>query len=266
MSALRVILLVVALGAACLAAGMVYVWLSRPVEPRPAEAPATRGIVVAAQDLARGHRIGPDDLKVGAWPEDAERPAGSLEAERGGDIPKSLMGRRVRERILEREPILTDRLIGTDGGGMMAATIEPGMRAVSAEVNYERGAGGFILPEDRVDVILSRVTNGPDGQTITIARTVLQNIRVLAIDQTIQTENDVSIQGETITLEVSPEEAEIFAQAQEAGTLIFALRGFDAPDAEREKPLAAAPRTTTIYRFGSSAERVQWEGERSQWQ
>src|SRR5689334_20759881 len=110
----------------------------------------------------------------------------------------------------------------------MAAILPTGMRAISTEISPETGAGGFILPNDRVDVILSKheknagTANAPD---IVVSEIILSNVRVLAIDQAPkEKEGQNALVGRTVTLELRPEQAETLARARQGGTLSLALR------------------------------------------
>jgi pilus assembly protein CpaB len=109
----------------------------------------------------------------------------------------------------------------------MAAILPTGMRAVSTEISPETGAGGFILPNDRVDVILSKREKNPDksGPDLVRAEIILSNIRVLAIDQAPkEKDGQNSVVGKTATLELKPDQAEMLARARQGGTLSLALR------------------------------------------
>ena len=110
----------------------------------------------------------------------------------------------------------------------MAAILPTGMRAVSTEISPETGAGGFILPNDRVDVILSRREKNPDragAAEIANSEIILSNIRVLAIDQAPkEKDGQNAVVGKTVTLELKPEQAEMLARARQTGTLSLALR------------------------------------------
>ncbi|MDE2603147.1 MAG: Flp pilus assembly protein CpaB, partial [Bradyrhizobium sp.] len=115
-----------------------------------------------------------------------------------------------------------------DGSGFMAAILPSGMRAVSTEISPETGAGGFILPNDRVDVILSKHEKnaGRAGAADTInSEIILSNIRVLAIDQAPkEKDGQTAVVGKTVTLELKPEQTEALARARQSGTLSLALR------------------------------------------
>jgi pilus assembly protein CpaB len=120
----------------------------------------------------------------------------------------------------------------------MAAVLPGGMRAVSTEISPETGAGGFILPNDRVDVILSKREKNRDsaaGTDIIVSEIILSNIRVLAIDQAPrERDGQNSVVGKTATLELKPAQAQVLARARQSGTLSLALRAMvdaRAPDA-----------------------------------
>src|SRR5947209_11455684 len=110
----------------------------------------------------------------------------------------------------------------------MAAILPTGMRAVSTEISPETGAGGFILPNDRVDVILSKREKNPDQRgapDIVNSEVILSNIRVLAIDQAPkEKDGQTAVVGKTVTLELKPEQTETLARARQSGTLSLALR------------------------------------------
>jgi pilus assembly protein CpaB len=108
----------------------------------------------------------------------------------------------------------------------MAAILPTGMRGISTEISPETGAGGFILPNDRVDVILSKREKNPAGTVdIVTSEIILTNVRVLAIDQAPkEKEGQNAVVGKTVTLELKPEQAETLARARQTGTLALALR------------------------------------------
>ncbi|MEN8876062.1 MAG: Flp pilus assembly protein CpaB, partial [Hyphomonas sp.] len=142
---------------------------------------------------------------------------------------EELAGSVVRVPIFENEPILPRKLVKKGDTGTMAALIEPGMRAMSVEISTESASGGFILPNDRVDVILTyQATMQMNGEMVpqTATETIIQNVRVLAIDQVYLTydEGGASQVGNTATLEVDSKEAELIALSQRKGALSLSLR------------------------------------------
>lgn len=227
----RGIALVVAVGAGLLAVRMLGTG-GTPPEP-PKQAPkevASSDVLVAAKDIAQGQKLQAGDISWKAWPKDMLPQGGLIREAKGDAQTEEIVGQIARSRIYAGEPIRTQRLVATDKG-YMAAILPKGKRAVAVGVGAETTAGGFILPGDKVDVILTRKHSG--GATSEI---LLPNIKVLAIDTTTAGEEEKkSLRGRTATLELTPGQAEIVAQAQETGALSLALRSAqDSADDETE--------------------------------
>lgn len=145
-----------------------------------------------------------------------------------GGAMGALEGMVVRETILQGEPLVERKLVRGGDSGFMAVVLQPGMRAMAIPVSVETAAGGFILPGDHVDVLMSRQDQGATGSggAFRVA-TILRNIRVLAVDQTVTPEADAqTVVGATATLEVGPREAEVLAVAKAAGQLALVLRSY----------------------------------------
>jgi pilus assembly protein CpaB len=128
----------------------------------------------------------------------------------------------------------------------MAATLAQGMRAISFGISTDSSAGGFILPNDRVDVILTRKPEGNSGRSI--ARTILSNVRVLAVDQVYRQEKDTrTVIGKTATVELAPEQAEAIAAASQSGLISLALRPLSDGVADNDDNAAPKKRTAAAY-------------------
>ena len=114
------------------------------------------------------------------------------------------------------------------GSGFMAAILPKGMRAVAMEISADSSAGGFILPEDHVDILLTRHDKAAEkatGNEKIVSSTILRNVRVLAVDQTIEQKNGQKVVvGRTATVELTPDQAEALARSRQQGTLSLALR------------------------------------------
>jgi pilus assembly protein CpaB len=258
MNAARILVLGVALAAG---GGAAYL-VSGQGGQKPASAPApvvqlpTVDVLIAKGDIAMGMAISDQDLQWQAWPAATTVGAYVTKKDRP-DAVKNLTGSITRAPFTAGEPIRESKLIkATGAAGYMAAILPSGKRAVSTEISPETGAGGFILPNDRVDVILSRrVTNsGSRSSSAPISETVLTNVRVLAIDQTIEEKNGQRVVvGKTATLELSPRQAETLTQSRQLGTLSLALRSLlDAnKTAEIEDGFENRAKVNTI-RFGAS--------------
>ncbi len=247
MKAARVIVLVVAV-----AAGGVAALLAGRSEKAPEvkkEAVDTVDILVAKSDIPRGQSISPADIFWQAWP--ATAAAGNFI--RKTDQPKaldSLSGMIVRAPFVAGEPIREAKLVNAKGAGFMAAILPPGMRAVSTQISPETGAGGFILPNDRVDVILSPRGNADKSSN---SETILRNIRVLAIDQNVEEKNGQKVVvGKTATLELLPSQAETLALSQQIGTLSLALRSIADDSKDSNSDDAGSRRNINVVRFGVS--------------
>jgi len=226
MNIARVVVLIIALSA-----GGVAAYLARGTDEKshPAEPVAqlpTVEILVAKSDIGLGQVVKPEDLQWQIWP--AATASGSLINRAGkADAITEIAGSIARAPFIGGEPIREQKLVKANGSGFMAAILPTGMRAISTEISPETGAGGFILPNDRVDVILSKREKNPDskGPDLVIAEIVLTNVRVLAIDQAPKEKEGINtLVGKTATLELKPEQAETLARARQGGTLSLALR------------------------------------------
>jgi pilus assembly protein CpaB len=155
---------------------------------------------------------------------------------------EAYVGGVTREAILANEPIIDAKIVRADEGGYMAVMLNPGMRALAVPVSVDNTAGGFILPGDRVDILVTHQTprtNG--GGTVDSVQPVLRNIRVLAIDQQVSVEEGKqSVIGATATLEVSPTDGQVVTLAKASGTLSLMLRSY-ADAAGPSGAVAAAP-------------------------
>ena len=217
----------VVLGVAIAAGGLAALLAGGSDEKAPAPAPVaqldTVDVLVAQKDIGTGHAIAPDDVKWQMWPTASAGPAMIRKTDRPNAV-EDLSGSIVRGTFSTGEPINEGRLIKAKGSGYMAAVLPGGMRAISTEITPETSAGGFILPGDHVDVILSR-RDKSSGTEAFVSETILRNVRVLAIDQTVEEKSGQKVVvGKTTTLELTPRQTEILANGRQKGTLSLALR------------------------------------------
>jgi len=250
MRAARIVVLAVALGAGGIAAYLA----SGSKEPPPAPAPApvvqidTLDILVARSDINMGQVVTAQDLQWQVWPTSAASSYFLCRKDRP-DAIEQLTGSIARSPFVTGEPIREAKLIKANGSGFMAALLPSGMRAVSTEISPETGAGGFILPNDRVDVLLTRHDREAENATgveSVISETILTDVRVLAIDQTIEEKNGQRVVvGRTATLELSPAQAETLAASRQRGTLSLALRSLIDANSNRADP---ARNVIVVYR------------------
>lgn len=183
-------------------------------------------VLVANDRIEPGRLLTADTVRWEDWP-DTVASTELITQEDHPDLDEFLKDAVTRSPLLAGEPITETKIAHVGSGTFMAATLAPGKRAVSIPISAESGAGGFILPNDRVDVILTReLAQDQDGQDVYEARTILLDVRVLAIDQTVrQDEEQESVVARTATLELDPTQSELISQAQATGTLSLALRG-----------------------------------------
>jgi pilus assembly protein CpaB len=227
----------------------------------PSEAPApiaTSEVLVAAVDVNMGQTIAKTDMRWQAWPKEVV-PANTVRRNESANAIDELGGSIARTTFVAGEPIRREKLIMANGSGFMSAILPAGMRAVAISID-SRGstsAGGFILPNDRVDVIRTfRDEEGSSAQAATAFRseTILSNIRVLAIGQNIQEEKDgkKTVIGETATLELDPRQAETITLAQKVGQLSLSLRSISDANTKIEEVVQGKDGSMTIVRYGVS--------------
>lgn len=247
-----------ALGAALLAKGILGG--NKQVAEKKPEI-VTEKVLVAAADIALGGRVAGGMLKWQEWPKPAISPRYITNKARPNALTK-FSGATARATIVAGEPILDGKLVKAGDGGFMAAILPSGMRAISVKISPETGAGGFILPNDRVDVIVTRrERNRGSSSEVHVSETVLTDVRVLAIDQALngeknKKEGQVAL-GKTATLALRPVQAERLALAEARGDISLALRsmadaGARATDDDLEDFRKAG--TVTIVRYGVSSQ------------
>src|SRR4051794_18200810 len=255
MNTARIVVLTIAVGAGGVAAYLASGSDTKaPIEPTVQL--QTVDVLVAKSDIGLGHSVTGDDVQWQTWPAATANNNFIRRNERPEGI-KDVVGSIVRAPFIAGEPIREPKLVKPNGSGFMAAMLPTGMRAVSTEISPETGAGGFILPNDRVDVILSKREKNPDknGPDLVNAEIILSNIRVLAIDQAPkEKDGQNSVIGKTATLELKPDQAEILARARQSGTLSLALRSIADVNAA-EKPIEIVKRGegVNVVRYGIPA-------------
>jgi len=251
MKAARIVVLTVAIGAGGVAA-MLAGRSEKPAEVK-ADAPKfdTVEVLIAKSDIARGQTLAAADLSWQAWPSSS---AGNfIGRSNQPNALESYSGKIARAPFVAGEPVREAKLVDAKGSGFLAAILAPGMRAISTQISPETGAGGFILPNDRVDVILT-LRNARDAAKVGGAsETILRNVRVLAIDQSIEEKNGQKVVvGKTATLELFPGQAETLALSHELGTLTLSLRSMADASADDSRDEPDSRRNVNVVRFGVS--------------
>ncbi len=193
-------------------------------------------LLVAAEDIQLGTSIKPNMVKWQKWPKEgiskgyiqkSTSPEGLGDGEEDAAI--------ARGAFFAGEPIREGKLVRSNSG-YMSAILPTGKRAIATSISTATGAGGFVLPNDHVDVIMTRRAEGDEGEGF-ITETILENIRVLAIDQTIEEKDgEAVVVGETATLQLTPDQAKILTVAQQmADRLALSLRSLEDSGDEETK-------------------------------
>jgi pilus assembly protein CpaB len=187
-------------------------------------------VLVAAKDLPTGNFVRAEDLQWQVWP-DSQINDNYLRKDK--DTLQSLVGSVVRQPITAGEPVMNRRLIKPGDRGFLAAVLGPGMRAVSVSVTATSEVAGLVFPGDRVDLVLShqiKDDRNPNAPAKIASETILTNIRVLAVDQTIVNPDNKPLLAKTITFEVTPKQVEVIGVAEDLGNLSLSLRALASND------------------------------------
>ena len=261
MKAARLVVLGVALAAGGVAA-MLAGKSRQPEAPPPvAQMPAleTVDVLVAKTDLQRGQLIEAAQIGWQPWPKAAANANFITRAGRPNALTQFVHAI-VRVPIAAGQPVYDPMVVFAKGSGFMAAILPKGMRAIAMDVSPDSAAGGFILPEDHVDVLLTRHDKAAEkvsgGVEKIVSDTILRNIRVLAVDQAVEEKSGQKVAvAKTVTLQVAPSQAEVLALARMQGTLSLALRSLTdsqnaGPEGETERTEVSAAINTV--RFGVS--------------
>jgi len=254
MKAARLVVLTIALAAGGIAA--LLAGRSDAPPPKVAAPPPSPSVdvLVAKQDIPMGQTIEANDMVWQAWPTSA---SGSTFIRRS-DQPNAistLTGAIARAPFVAGEPIREAKIVRAKGSGFMAAILPSGRRAVSIGVSPESAASGFILPNDHVDVILTkhdREMEKATGGDFMSSQTILSDIRVLAIDQQLEEKNGQKVVvGKTAVLELTPAQAELITVARQSGTLSLALRSItDAGKGKTDDTDERKGDSVNVVRFG----------------
>lgn len=245
---------------AVLVAMLVQITLGGGDEPVAVSDVPTTQILVASKDLKIGQELQPGSTKWQSWPESSMFP-GAIRRMDEQSAEEALEGRLARN-LAEGEPLLRSALLQQSKGNLVAATLEPGQRALAIEVSASSMVGGFIGAGDFVDVMLTyraRVNASAEDASVQnyvelnlnnyATETILQNVKVLAVDQTAQPpKDDEKIKvGKTVTLAVSAQDAERLSLASELGQLTLVLRAIgDDQIVQKNWPTISDARLTNV--------------------
>jgi pilus assembly protein CpaB len=260
MNTARIVVLVIALGAGGVAAYLASGYDNKPAPALPvAEKLPTVEVLVAKNDIQLGQAVKPDDLLWQSWPATTASSA-FIRRDSRPEAQTQIAGSIARVPLMQGEPIREQKLVRAEGSGFMAAILPSGMRAVSTEISAETAAGGFILPNDRVDIVLTRRLKNPDttgataGNDLILSEVILSNIRVLAIDQAPkEKDGQNAVLGKTVTLELKPDQVGTLSAARQGGTLQLALRSIadvNSVDPTAEERAAKPAGGVNVIRYG----------------
>jgi pilus assembly protein CpaB len=246
----RLALVAVALVLAGTTAYMAKSWIDRERSSirKAAPAPITgQKVLVAKTRLSTGQFITTDNVKWVTWPSDSVSADFIIDGKRKLE---DVVGSVVRLPMGPGEPLNNNRVISPNGRGFMAAVLQPGMRAVSVSVTLTTGISGFVFPGDRVDIVLTHTYQQGNGRELKAGETVLTDIRVVAIDQKVDSKPGEIQIAKSVTFEVTPKQSEILAVAADLGRLSLSLRSLardeqeDAIDAFLSSGDKGMPRTS----------------------
>lgn len=227
-------LIAISLALASVAALLAGRWMTSRAAAVDASRPQAVRLVAAAMDIPFGTVIEARHLKTLAVLA-SNRPAGSYTS------TDAILGKVPKTDVFAGELLLADRLVVPGEGSTLAAVVSPAMRAVTVRVDDVVGVGGFVLPGNRVDVIAAREDDGRAE-----AETILERIKVLAVDQQASADRSSPVVVRAVTLEVSPEGAEAIARARQQGTIQLTLRNPSDDSSHREAPAAMPAALMTV--------------------
>ncbi|MBX3411835.1 MAG: Flp pilus assembly protein CpaB [Pirellulales bacterium] len=220
-----IILLVLALGCGLVASIGINQVLANRGKIEVAPVGETEPIFVVSSDVGMGEELTPENIKLEAWPKD-KVPTGAMTK------LEEIEGRRTRTRLYAGEPVLEAKLFSQGASAQGGSVLIPkGMRVVSVKVDNVSSSSGMILPGDRVDVLVHMVANEGRGIPQTATRTVLQDVKVFAVNDLYtrdpRDKDETSISAKTISLLVTPQQAELITLASEIGTIRLTMRSLE---------------------------------------
>jgi pilus assembly protein CpaB len=234
MKARAILTLIVSLGMAGLAAILANNWISQRLGTTEVTG-QTGQVVTAAADIPVGTKLEATHLKVIPLPQESISTGYITSLE-------DALERVVTQQIYTGEILSEKRLTQYEGGSPLAVVIEKGKRALTVRVNDVIGVAGFLLPGNRVDVVS---TKRQSGKRKTTSKTILENLKVLAVDQTVSTDKNDPVIVRAVTLEVAPKEAEQIVSATTEGKVQLTLR--NPLDLAKQKTVAAKSPSKTRW-------------------
>ena len=240
MSKMRVVMFALAIGSALVAALLAKGVIGRKPEVQVTEVTTvkTTDVLVVAKDVLMGEKFANGTLAWKSWPTDNIEPT-MITKDTKPEAIKEYTDARARIAIYQGETVMDRKVLLPGKGGFMSSILPKGMRAISVAISSRSSAGGFILPDDRVDLILTRKAGqGGNGNTKAVSsETVITDVRVLAVNQVYQPKGEADTvtvdKGENATIEVTPHQAEVIAMVESSGELSLALRSIAENDGKK---------------------------------
>jgi pilus assembly protein CpaB len=249
MSKMRIVMFALAAGSAVMAAVLAKGLISKgpEVQAEVVTQVKTVSVLVAAKDIEVGERLAAGTIIWKDWPADNVLEAMITKDEKP-DADVAFAETRARIQMFEGEVINEKKIVDPKTGGFMSAVLPKGMRALSVAISERSSAGGFIMPNDRVDILLTRKMQGSGGNSSAKTETVISNVRVLAINQIFRQAKEgeeVALkEGQTATVEITPPQAEVIARVESEGELSLTLRSIAESDG---KALEEGPKLAEKY-------------------
>jgi len=220
--------------------------LARPAAPQ-------KFVLVARGAITRGQILKPQDFSWQAWPE------GGIDKNyilNGTRTPESFTGWVARDPFTAGEPISDAKIVSPGSRGFLAAVLRPGMRAISVPVTATSGISGFVFPGDEVDMLITHRLTGHGETQHEAAETVLQDVRVIGIDQKLDSKTGEALVAHTATLEVTPKQSEMIAVAAEIGKLSLSLRSLAANQNEKSSTESATGDAQSTFTLDSEVSQL----------
>ena len=220
--------------------------LARPAAPQ-------KFVLVARGAITRGQILKPQDLSWQVWPE------GGIDNNyilNGTRTPESFTGWVARDPFTAGEPISDAKIVSPGSRGFLAAVLRPGMRAISVPVTATSGISGFVFPGDEVDMLITHRLTGHGETQHEAAETVLQDVRVIGIDQKLDSKTGEALVAHTATLEVTPKQSEMIAVAAEIGKLSLSLRSLAANQNEKSSTESATGDAQSTFTLDSEVSQL----------
>ncbi|OEJ68932.1 Flp pilus assembly protein CpaB [Magnetovibrio blakemorei] len=248
---MRIVIIGLVFAAVILAGGTAYLlnsYLSSQRAEIASKAPKapTSQVLVAKADMPAGTVVNDKNTEWVPWPEDALQDSYQVKTREKNPLTAIIKDKHVARRaILKGDPITMAKIYKADHAGFMRGTLHPGMRAIAVKSTPDNSSAGFILPGDRVDMMLTHSLlrraidrTGETSDTFNAleftSETILENLNVLAVDQKVNEFDKGAALGKTMLLEVTPKQAEIINTAKVMGTLSLVLRSAENGEVERQ--------------------------------